>query len=97
VPLLVHASRWLDIHTDVHRLAHAHAEASTSSQASVPHAGGPPHLSVATRKVPCTETPTPPPMVIPSMIATWGARSSEIRWFRRYSDRKNLWYHPAEG
>lgn len=45
---------------------------------------------MATRKRPCTETPAPPPMQMPSSSATCGFISCPSVWFSEYSSRKNL-------
>ena len=45
--------------------------------------------SVATRKSHGSEMPTPPPIVIPSMIATVGFGYVNRRWLSRYSAKKN--------
>ena len=42
------------------------------------------------RKRPCTDTPTPPPKVMPSISAMCGVRSWEMRWLSLYSERKKL-------
>jgi hypothetical protein len=45
--------------------------------------------SDATRWLPCTETPTPPPIVIPSISATYGLGNRLISVLSMYSLRKN--------
>jgi len=51
---------------------------------------GPARRSVATRKRPCTDTPAPPPMQMPSSSAMCGFFSWPRQWFSSYSCRKNL-------
>ena len=53
------------------------------------------HRSVATRKRPCTDTPAPPPMQMPSISAMCGFFSCPKQWFSMYSSRKNLRHLPA--
>lgn len=55
------------------------APTNTGPLISSPPPEHPTYLSVATRNVPCTETPTPPPIVIPSISATCGFCSLAIR------------------
>lgn len=72
--------------------AAAHAARQHAQQASRSSKPGhqPTHRSVATRKVPSTDSPTPPPKQMPSISATCGLRSWLMRWSVRYSDVKNL-------
>ena len=42
-------------------------------------------LSVATRTWPCTDSPTPPPITMPSSNETMGMRLEPSAWLRVYS------------
>ena len=42
-------------------------------------------LSVATRTWPCTDSPTPPPITMPSSSETIGTRLVPRAWFSVYS------------
>ncbi|GIM09545.1 hypothetical protein Vretimale_13400, partial [Volvox reticuliferus] len=47
------------------------------------------YLSVATRKLPWYDTPTPPPITMPSMTAMYGTGNCAMVALLTYSARKN--------